>query len=195
MIRHMKKHLLLAVAAVVLASVGLLQAAQNASKSEQAMGLGVRTHALHSTFTDLPYDDGDLSYGLSYEFHEASGYWQIAVDYCMDPSRTTTNGLKAADSTNGVKMANSVITPQLNLIFKDKFWRGGVGALASYIDDEITQEADWTDIYYQFLLGIGVPLGKLGLDVMAVYPFEDWGSLGDFDTGDIDVQVWLKYIF
>lgn len=199
MIRPMKTHPALAALVVFLASAGLVLAASRGSKSEQAVGLGVRSHALHSVFTDLPFDDGDLSYGLSYEFHEAAGYWQLAVDYCMDPTRMATGSVTTVagrTTTNMVDMADSVITPQINLVFKDKIWRGGVGALSSYIepaDDSV--DAEWSDIYYQFLLGAGIPLGRLGLDVLAVYPFDDWGNLGDFDTGDIDVQVWLKLSF
>jgi hypothetical protein len=152
--------------------------------TQSALGVGVRTHALSSTFEDYPYDDGDLSYGIAYEYHESAAYWQLGVDF--------------ADNANRTNTIDTVITPQLNLIFKDNIWRGGAGILGSYItysSEDPEAEDEWTDLYYQFLLGISIPVGSIAIDVFAAYPFADWGDLGDFEAGDIEVQGWVKYLF
>jgi hypothetical protein len=177
----MKHYASVLVVAALAASLRSASAAAPAKASESTLGLGFRTHAAQTTFKDYPFDDGDISYGIAYEFHEEAAYWQLAVDYAFD--------------LGGTNAIDSVVTPQINLVFKDGVWRGGLGALSSYISPSDDTKAEWSDIYYQFLLGIGVPLGKLGLDVMAAYPFSDWGELGDFDAGGIEVVVWLKYFF
>lgn len=180
----MKTYTRFLIASFMAVSMVATAARAGAPTSESAFGVGVRSHSLHSVFEELPYDDGDLSYGLAYEYHEGSAYWQLAVDYSTDASRTNT--------------VDTVITPQLNLIFKDRFYRGGLGVLSSYITysgDDPSLKDDWTDVYYQFLLGISIPAGSLAIDVMAAYPFADWGDLGDFEAGDIEVQGWIKYLF
>jgi len=144
------------------------------------LSLGARSHVDHSTFVDLPYDDGDLSYGLAYEIHESAAYWQVAVLYAPDVS--------------GVETIDYVITPQINLIMKDSFWRMGVGALGSYIRDNETG-GDWTDVYWQFIAGISIPLSVFELNAQAYYPFEAWRDIGDFDTDDIEFGGWLTYFF
>ncbi|MDP6523886.1 MAG: hypothetical protein QGI24_01100 [Kiritimatiellia bacterium] len=153
------------------------------TKAEHVLGLGLRHHALHSVYEELPYDDGDVSYGFSYEFHEENAYWQLALDYA--PELTGTNKVDHA------------LTPQLNLMFKDSFWRAGLGIMSTYMvyEDDSDNEDDWTDIYYQFLAGISIPLGSLSIDIMGGYVFEDWGELDEFDFDDMDVIGWLKYAF
>lgn len=141
-----------------------------------ALVLGVRQHVRHSVATDLPYGDNDISYLLGYEWREASACWQLAVDYAPD-----------VDSVG----VDYVLTPQLNLIVNDGIWRGGVGILKSYIADDMN--TDWEDIYWQFILGIGIPLGGLTVDVDAFYAFEDWGDIGDFDTDDLEFGASLSF--
>lgn len=163
------------------------EAAKKKSSSSSSLGVGLRHHILHTNFEDWPYDDGDLSYGVAYEIHESGGCWQVAVDYAHNVGETN--------------VADYVITPQLNLLFKDNAWRGGVGALASYIkydeeeSPELAADDGWSDIYWQFLLGLSIPLGGLSLDVYAAYPFEEWGEISEFEFDDVEVQAWLMYAF
>ena len=144
----------------------------------QAIALGARQHAAHSIFTDLPFDD-DIGYTLAYEYHSTDAYWQFGVGYTPDPG--------------GSNAVDYVITPQINLMAKDNFWRGGAGLAASYIETDT--DSDWTDLYFQLLLGVAIPFGAMEIDIQAIYVFEDWGELGDFDFDDLDYGAWLKYTF
>lgn len=219
MISAMKKRLYclpLLGAALVL----IVPAASAKSSGNHAVSLGVRHHAAHSAFLAYPFDEGDLSYGLAYEYHEGGGYWQLALDY----------GAK----TGELYPTDYVVTPQINLLFKDSYWRLGAGALTSYVryedrvveaneaarvaeaeaDAESTEDAEdsdeesdddsssiptieegWTDVYWQFLAGASIPIGSLDLDILAAYPFKDWGDLGEFDSGDIEILIWLSFDF
>jgi hypothetical protein len=147
------------------------------AESQSRIGAGARYHVEHSVFTEVPYS-GDMSYGAVYEYHEGSAYWQLGLQYAPDLD------------AEGV---DSVLTPEINLLFTDGFWRGGTGALVSYVETPL--ESSWSKVYWQFLLGIEIPLGGLNLDVMACYVFEDWNSLGDFAFEDIEGGVWLTYAF
>ncbi len=182
----MKDMHLRVIAAALLAMV-LIPVARAANETS-ALGVGGRYHSQHSAFAELPFDDGDLSYGLAYEYHEEKGLWQIAVEYCPEPG-----GVSVKDGVTN--LVDYVVTPQLSLILKDNIWRGGVGAMASYIEQTDSGEAEWTSVYWQFLLGIGVPLGMFDLDVMASYPFEDWDTLSDFDADEMEYVAWLKLSF
>ena len=143
------------------------------------IGAGVRRHSQHSVFKELPFDDGDLSYGIAYEHHDQNAYWQLAVAYAPQPG------------TNGVDF---VVTPQINLIVKDRIWRAGIGVLDSYIEME-DGESDWSDVYFQFLTGIHLPVFGGQFDILAYYPFGEWGDIGDFDFDDLDYGAWLTFSF
>jgi len=172
----MKKAPVPIVAVVILA---LLFLTVRVSFAEGAFGAGVRRHAQHSVFEDLPFDDGDLSYGIAYEYHDKKAYWQLGVGYAPQPG------------TNGV---DYVVTPQLNLIVKDRVWRAGIGVLDRYVEME-DGENDWTDVYFQFLTGIHLPVFGMDFDVLAFYPFAEWGDISDFDFDDIDYGAWLTFSF
>ena len=166
----------------LLALGGLLAAAQpTLVLGESAITAGVRRHAEHSVFTDLPFSQGDLSYALGYELHEKNALWQLAADYA--PDVTGTNNVQA------------VFTPQLNLMFKDRFWRAGVGLLESYIDRKDGGEDGWTNPYWQFILGVNIPIQKFSLGAAAYYPFAHWGDLDQIDVRDLDYGVSLSYTF
>ena len=151
-----------------------------------AISVGARRHMDHSVFLDLPFGDEDFSYALAYEYHEDIGYWQIAVNYMPDPSGTA--GTNSADSID------YVITPQINLIIKDGPWRGGLGALRSYIHDK-EKGGDWPDLYWQFILGVHLPVMAVQIDVHAFYVFEDWDMLDEFEFKDVEFGIWLNYTF
>jgi len=146
-----------------------------------ALSAGATYHKDHSVFTELPFGDGDISCQLAYEAHNAAAFWQFVADYAPDLT-----------GTNDVDYA---ITPQINLLFKDGAWRGGAGALASYLAGKGDRESDWTSVYWQFLLGFEVPVGGLNVGAQALYRFETWGDLGDFDVGDIEYGGWISYHF
>jgi hypothetical protein len=170
----MKRITRLLITASLLASTASFVYAQAAS---QWIVGGARYHESHSVAENLPFDDGDLSGVLGYEYHEQSAYWQLAVDYCP--------------SLGGTNTADSAITPQVNLIFKKDILRAGAGALISYVWDDV-QESDWTDVYWQFLIGANLTLGKHALNLYACYPFEEWDQLSDFDFGDIEYALLIN---
>jgi hypothetical protein len=173
---------------IALTALAVLFALQVQSLAGHALSAGARYHMRHSEYVELPFDDGDISYLLGYEYHEANAFWQLLVGYAPDISE--------GDDGRGTGV-NAVITPQINLLFKDRNWLGGVGALASYIEmeDENGTESDWTDVYWQLMLGFELPLPVLDIEVMAYYPFEKWKTLSDFDAGDIEFGVLLKFKF
>lgn len=149
-------------------------------KTENRFSVGVRHHADHSVYTELPFDDGDLSYGIAYEIHENEAYWQLAVEYAPDIS-----------GTNAVDFA---VTPQLNLLFEDRGWRGGLGVLTSYVAGD--DDDEWTDLYWQFIFGFHFGTSrKPEIDVLVYYPFESWSDIGDFDAQDIEFGLWLCFPF
>jgi hypothetical protein len=181
---------------VVLVVATILSAPTSArANSTGTLGFGLRHHTTHSIYTDYPFEEGDMSYGIAYEYNDAAGYWQLAVDYAANTAGGQTNS------------ADYVVTPQLNLVIRDSFWRIGVGILGSYIeyeddvveaseeDDDPDNDLDngWTDIYYQILAGVSLPLGGMTLDILAAYPFEDWGEVEDFDADDLEIALWLKF--
>lgn len=149
-------------------------------KIEHKVSIGLRSHINHSEFKALPFDQGDLTYLVAYEYHEGVGFWQVGIGYTPDPS--------------GDKSADYVLTPQISLIFKDRFWRGGIGALKNYIGRD--KEDNWMDIYWQFNFGINIPFsGRIGLDVNSYYVFEEWGKIKEFDTRDIEFGMFLNFKF
>jgi hypothetical protein len=152
-----------------------------APAAETVAAAGIRYHRQNPRLEELPFDDGDLSYGLALEYSETAAYWQLAVQY-------------APDVTGGTNEIDYIITPQLNLLFTERGWTGGVGALASYIVDETEEE--WTDVYWQFILGLKVPLlDRLSLDAHAYYVFEGWDELNGFDVESLEFAAWFHMPF
>jgi hypothetical protein len=166
--------------------VGLLFALVTAAWADpHAMTVGVRRQVDHSAFTELPYGDGDLSYLLAYEYHEQAAFWQLGASYTPDVSGTNATGGEV----------DSVITPQLNLVFKDSYWRAGIGVLDGYEQAASGGTNDWTGVYWQFILGAEVPVRKFSVGVQAFYTFHKWRSLSDFDARDIEYGGSLTYHF
>jgi hypothetical protein len=163
----------------VLVATSAFCAARKSSNPKQAIGIGARDHVNHSVYEELPFDDGDITYTLGYEYHDMAGYWQILVGYTPDLEDKT---------------VDYVITPQLNLIIQDRIFLAGTGVMGSYIES-VEDGGDWTDVYWQFMLGLEIPLGPVKLEAMAYYPFDDWSDLNDFDFGDIEYGGSLKYYF
>ena len=160
--------------------VALLAAARPvlAAGSSRA-GFALRQHSEGGTFDEYPFGD-DLSYTVAYEWEENQAFWQLAVDYA--PSVDTTNA------------TDYVITPQVTLMLKDKAWRGGLGVLKSLVSDK-EEGNDWTDLYWQWALGLQLPILGINFDVTAYYIFESFSDLSDFESDNIEYAVWFKYAF
>ena len=171
-------HYMNRIAAIIVLVFSICAVSTALAKSNSKYSLGVRQHVDHSVYSELPFGDGDLSYGIAYEFHENEAFWQVALEYA--PNLSGTNSLDYA------------ITPQLNLLFADGYWRAGLGLLQTYVSG--TDNDDWTDLYWQFLFGIHLGKStKPELDVYAHYVFESWSDLGDFDSEDIEFGLWLSF--
>jgi hypothetical protein len=144
----------------------------------QVVGLGARYHQKHSEFISLPYADEDWTYGVAYEIHEENALLQFACGYTPE----------FADHTD----LNYGITPEANLLMKDGILQGGLGVLSTYTEGD----GEWMDMYWQWVLGLNVPLSKnFSLQANAYYVFEDWGSLSKFDFGDVEFGGYLGYKF
>ena len=144
------------------------------------IGMGMVYHKAHSDFEDLPFRDGDLTYTMSYEYHEGIGYWLLGIGF--------------TPSIDGNSDIDHVITPELSLVIKDRIYRAGIGILKSYISDK-NDEIDDTDIYYRFNLGLNLPFSThFCVDMNALYVFEKWRDI-DFEFGDIEYGIIFNYIF
>jgi len=176
----MKTRLPLSIVASVIVALACSASAVN---QETGISVGTRFHIEHSSFEDLPYGDGDMSYGIAFEWHENDAYWQICVNFAQKLTKTNDT--------------EHVVSPQLNLLLKDNFWRGGVGAMWSYVEreKESGSDSDWLDVYWQFMFGVSMPIYGMTLDLMAYYVFEDWDRLDDFDLNDIEFGAWLGFKF
>ncbi len=140
----------------------------------------MRFHKTHSNFEDLPFKEGDKTYTISYEYHEGIGYWLLGVGFTPE--------LEEDESIE------KIITPQLSLVFKDRIYRAGVGILKSYVSDEDELVQD-TDIYYQFNIGINIPIfSKFSVDVNSLYSFEKWSDI-KFKFKDVDYGVTINFTF
>ena len=179
---------------------GLLTLCMPYARATSAIGVGARHHVQHTAYEDYPYADGDLSYTIAYEYHDAAGYWQLMVGFTPDVGErtavegdsTTVEGEGTTEEEAGA-VVESIITPQINLMIEDRIWLAGVGILSDYI--ETSEDTEWSDIYWQVILGILVPIGNLELEILAYYPFEDWGTIGDFDADDIEFGASIKFLF
>jgi len=171
------KHLVLCLLILALSSFAMTV---SAARTSSMLGVGVRQHAQHTAFAELPYGDGDLSYGICYELHDKGGFWRLGVDFASSPT-----------GTNGV---DQVITPHLNLVFEDDFWRGGVGILYSFVNMDEGEDVT-IDLYWQIVLGISIPLGGWALDVHTFYVFEGWDTIDEFEFDELEFGAILKLPF
>ncbi|MBN1556984.1 MAG: hypothetical protein JW951_02420, partial [Lentisphaerae bacterium] len=145
----------------------MLILASSARAGNHAIAVGGRYYNEHSEFEELPYGDGDIGYGLAYAYHDAAAFWQVAAVYTPDVT-----GAEGVDYT---------LTPQINLVLKDRLWRAGVGALCTYLSFD-SGEDDWTDVYWQLMLGIGLPVFGMQLETQAFYLMESWSDIDAFDV-------------
>jgi hypothetical protein len=179
MIRGMKTNKILHGSGLIL---GLVIAASSVALADvsQSFNVGGKYHQKHSAFIELPYDEGDISYSLAYEYRDADALWQLACD--LTPEFKSRDDLDYG------------VSPQLNLLLVDRVFQGGVGILSTYTSGE--DSGEWMDMYWQFILGLSLPLpGPLTLQVNSYYVFKSWGDVGDFDVGDVEYGAYLGYKF
>ena len=180
-----KTTFLMAAVSLALATVVSGYGQQNAV-GENGLAVGVREHQDSTRVTSLPFQDGDMSYMIAYEYHEPVAFWQIGLD--VAPS------LKS--SSNSV---DYVATPQINLLINDqqyKIFRGGVGFLRSYSAGAEGSENKWSDYYWQAILGAAIPVaGKLTLSAYGYWPFRKLNDVTDFKTQDLEWGAFLGLTF
>ena len=148
---------------------------------QQVLLGGARYHQDNSSFVGYPFAKGDLSYGATYEYEDQNALWQLGVD--------VTPKFKSPSAED------YAVTPQLNLLLKDQIFRGGLGILSTYTRDN-AGKGDWMDLYWQFILGVEIPLpGRLVASANAYYVFDKWDNLNSFDFKDVEYGVSLGYKF
>lgn len=149
-------------------------------------GAAARFNAGHDEEKDVPFD-GDWSYGLVYEYREPQAYFQFLMSYAPKISFT-----EEFDGKSG--QIESVLTPELNLLFTDGAWQGGMGVLKHHVRRE--DGGTWSPIFWQLLLGLSLgQRSSLALDVMACYQFPTWGDISNINVKDLDVRIALTRSF
>ncbi len=149
------------------------------SQGANQLTFGGRYHSEQEELSEIPFGEADIAYGIAYEYHEHAAAWQLGATYCSD--------------VTGDKTVDYVITPEVNLITKDGFWRGGIGILYSYLDRE--DDKDWVGPYWQFLLGVDIPLFGIDVQARTYYDFENFGDLDEFGLDKIDYGAWVSFSF
>ncbi len=149
----------------------------SSSEGTHKLTLGARYNDEVKAVSGLPFEKGDVSWLLAYEYHEQIAFWQIGVDYA--PKSSTESEAK-------------VITPQISLIFKDDIYRLGAGALQSYVD--IDGNTDWTALYFQMIAGVDIPLGsRASLGLYGCYVFRRWNELIETDENGLAANLILSW--
>ncbi|MFZ4396548.1 MAG: hypothetical protein ACOYOU_13075 [Kiritimatiellia bacterium] len=164
-------------------AVAAVNAANKNDESWNVINAGVRMHAANDTFDGdkKVYGEENLSYKLGYEFHESSAFWQLVANW-------TPEATGSAD-------IDWAMAPEMNLVFKEGWMRAGTGMLIDYVS-RTDGNSEWTGLYWQFLAGLGIPLGDtITLDGYAYYPFSDWNRLNEFDFTAIEYGVNLGFKF
>ncbi len=142
--------------------------------------LGARQHQPGRLARHLPYDQDDYSALAALRFHERDAYWQLGLGYAWDPS--------------GRPTAEYVLTPQIHIVFKARYLAFGLGAMKSYVADD-EQGDDWSPFYYELTAGVEVPMGRLGLVVMAAHPFRNWADARKIKGDDLEYTAGLSFRF
>ena len=174
----MKTYTLLFSVGIALVMVSGISFASATSSS--GFDVGARYHICHSEFADLPYADGDMTYALGYEIHDENGLLQLLCGFT--PEFSGRNDLDYG------------ITPEANLLLTDGLFQGGLGILSTYTKN--ASGHDWMDLYWQWVLGLNIPLGKrVSLQANAYYVFESWDRLNKFAFDDVEFGGFITYNF
>jgi hypothetical protein len=142
--------------------------------------IGKRHSDRADTIGDRPYGKDDISYGVFLDLFDGLGGWRLGASF--------------SDDLSGAGEADSVITPEIALMAQDGFWETGISVLRDYV--ETAETSEWNSFYYQFFLGINIPLSKsLMIGAAAYYPFDSFSEIRDFSSGDLDFGVSLRLRF
>ena len=147
-------------------------------KTTGKIAAGARLHFDYAEFDRIPIQEDDYSYLLFYEIHNEFAYWQIGGAFTPGPEDNR---------------FDHIITPQLNLIAKDSIYRLGVGALISNV--KMNDDSDWTRVYWQGIFGIGIPIGRFGIDLYGHYVFESWNKPGEPASEAPEVSLLVNFSF
>lgn len=176
------KKLITIFTAILLLSGSTLYPAEN-----NMFSIGGRYHTQQSAFDDLPFGDGDISYLLAYTYSYYASMWQFGLDIGPD-----VKGKMPDSSGEGV---NFVLTPQFNLIFRDRWFRGGPGIRTSYLRSE-NGDGKWLSPYWQLQLGLSFPIWRtLSVDIGAYYVMEQWSKISKFRVNDLEYGLLINYAF
>lgn len=140
----------------------------------------VKEHDARSNFSERPYGKDDLSYGLFVEAFEGVGGWKF--------------GAMTSSDLSGIPGVDTVITPEIGLVFMDRIWETGFSVLIDYVDAD--GQTDWGDVYFQVQFGLNIPLGdRLQLGAHGFYPMESLGDITDIGFSDLDYGIQLRMMF
>lgn len=179
-------------AAMAALALGLPMAVAQDQYGPHSLSAGGRYHAELSAFPDLPYGNGDLSYVLAYQYTQGIAIWQFACD--LGPDVSGKHPVVSGTTTNLVGV-DHIVTPQFNVIIRDRYFRGGGGIRTSYIRDA-DGEGEWLDPYWQLQLGLSFPIyGRLSVDINAHYVYERWDKLVKFKFDDLEYGALLNLAF
>ena len=142
------------------------------------ISVGARLHFDYAEFEKVPIKEEDYSYLLFYEVHNEFAYWQVGGSFTPGPEDNR---------------FDHIITPQLNLIAKDRIYRIGVGALISNV--KMNDDSDWTRVYWQAIFGLGIPVGRFGIDLYGHYVFESWNKPGEPASEAPKISLLINYAF
>lgn len=141
----------------------------------------VKQHDMREdSFPERPYGKDDTSYGVYMDIYDGIGGWRFGASYASDLS--------------GTGEADSVITPEITLLGAEGSWMTGISIMMDYIDDE--NGTDWSDLYYQFQLGLNIPLGdRFKAGIHAFFPFSGLGDFVDISFGELDYGITVSASF
>ncbi len=149
------------------------------AEGSHKLALGAQYHGSIDSVSGLPLKRGDLGYLLAYEYHEEIAFWQIGLGYA--PEKRTESKAR-------------LLTPQINLIFKDGIYRLGAGALKSHV--EIDGTTHWTDLYWQMMAGIEIPLGShAAMGLYGSYLFDAWDNITETEENGLTATLLLSWGF
>jgi hypothetical protein len=167
------KLLLIAGVCLVVAQVS------SAQGTARTWGFGIRQHAEQPDFPGMSFGD-ELSYGLSLTAADKSGYWQAGILYTPE--------------IESIPDADYAITPEVNLVLAENSWRMGIGGARTYVSSDT--DSGWRDFFWQAILGFGLPGFGMGtLEARAIYVFDGFDNIGDFDTSNLEYAIWMGIPF
>lgn len=144
------------------------------------VSVGSRIHLLNEKLESLPLSNGDRSFLLLYDINELgiNGYWQIGAGLTPSP--------------DGTPETNDLVTPQVNILFRDKNFSWGVGVLQSYL--RTLRESYWTDLYGQIIIRYLIPVNKtIALDLNGYYVLDDWKRAAKIDYKKLEFGILINF--